>query len=746
LRAAVLAVLSAVLVGLAAGAPGRIYHGPLFAELMAGAAIGAAALSLLLVRRPQWMVAPISVLGMLGYLFGAVWWSARAAGVTGTLPSVFADALRNGGPRLFTALIPVEAEPDTVLLPALLTWLATLICAELALRGRRVALALIPPTLVYLAGLIMTGPHGGVQEWRAVGFVAVAAALLAAATPRGPTLDPAAPSVPARQRAPLRGQLRLRAAAGVAIFVALAAAVVPAVALRLPDRPADPRTVVSPPQLDTLDQDPLARISGWAQNPTESLFDATVSTGTRITLAVLSDFDGVTWTIGAHYRDAGRALPAPVAPVSLAAPASVGQVSQQITVRDLTGRLVPAVSAPRQVDGIRVGYDQVSGTLLRESGLTPGTSYSVVSQVPHPDANLLPQAGVPHGPAVARFLAAGTSVPPDVAALADTIATGNAGDYQRAYALQQFLAEHYTFVTDAPSGHAYPNLRFFLLDPPQAGGGRGSSEQFATAYAVLGRLMGLPTRVVVGFTAAAGQHPVLGRDALAWPEVLFNGVGWVPFNPMPTAATVHRPLTDDYQPKPPPPPPSDEPSTAPPLRPSRSASASPSAHPLVAAGAGTPPWLPWAAGGGLLALLLLAQGGVLLARRRLTHDRLTAKDPLHRVGGAWLQVLDALRLAGRPPAEHLAATEVAAFAATGGLPSVRELAELVNMVGFAAESADERDAGTAVGQARAFSRALRRSLPLWRRLLWPLRPGPLRWRHHSAPSDAPPAAKTVAQR
>jgi transglutaminase-like putative cysteine protease len=746
-RRCVNALCYAALLALAAGATGRIYHGPLFAWLVAGAAAGSVGIGLLLARRPQWIVAPVSVLAMFGYVVFAVWYSAGAAGVTGTLPAILTDAVRNGGPRLLTALLPVEAQPDTVLLPVVLVWIAGLICAELALRAGRPGPALIPPTAVYLGALILAGPHG-VQSWRALAYVALGAAAVAWAAPVAAARPPADPSpAPAGPPTPPVGSsagLRIRAVAGVAAFVALAVAVVPAVAIGLPDRPADLHTAVVPPQSDTLDQDPLARISGWMQNPTEPLFDATVSADTRIELAVLTDFDGVTWTIGANYRDAGRQLPAPAAPPGgAAAPAGSAQVTQQITVRDLGGRLVPAVSAPSEVDGIRVAYDEGSGTLLRPAGLPSGTSYSVVSQVSKINPNLLAAAQSPSGPAVSRYLQTGGTVPDDLQKLAKSIENGNGGAYQRAYALEQFIAEHYTYVTDAPSGHSYPNLEFFLLKPVAQGGQRGSSEQFAAAYAVLGRLMGLPTRVVVGFNATAGHGTVLGKDALAWPEVLFSGIGWVPFDPIPTKGTRHRSLQQDYRPPPDPPTPSQAPPTETPKLPSTSASASASQHAAAAAGSGgVPGWLPWGAGAAVALLVLIAELGVVLARRSRTRRRLSQGAPSQRVRGAWLEVLDALWLAGRHPPGHLTATEVAQWASgtSGGagapLPPLGDLVELANLVAFAPEFADERDAGTAAASARSFVRGLRRAQSPWRRALWHLRPGPLRWRHGTAPAGS----------
>ena len=53
----------------------------------------------------------------------------------------------------------------------------------------------------------------------------------------------------------------------------------------------------------------------------------------------------------------------------------------------------------------------------------------------------------------------------------------------------------------------------------------------------MARSLGLPARVAVGFTPgelqADGKYHVYGRHAHAWPEVWFDGIGWIPFEPTP---------------------------------------------------------------------------------------------------------------------------------------------------------------------------------------------------------------------
>ncbi|MFI6129424.1 transglutaminaseTgpA domain-containing protein [Micromonospora sp. NPDC051141] len=775
LRAAPVPVALVVLVALAGVVLGRVYADPLLTRLMVGAAVGSVLVSVAARRLASWLVAPLSVAALAGWTLLSLRLAASHAALPGGLGEVAADAARNAIPRLLTAMIPVQPTPDTVLVPVVAAWLAGLTAAEVALRAGRVLAGYLPPALLYAGALYVVGPNAEPAVGPTVLFAAVAAIGLAAP---GRRPDPAADADPVAGLTPaVRAAVRLRlaaaSAAGLALVVALAALLAPVVAGQVDARPVDPRRYVEPPQVESLDENPLIRISGWALNPDQRLLDVRTVVGPaeggppRIRLAVLSDYDGVTWRVGATYRNAGRILPA----VEPAPGATTEAVRQEITVGDLTGRLLPAVPTPREVGGARVAYDPASGTLIRPEGLVPGLRYEVSSVRERPDVNLVSTANVPAGDAVARVLRVPDGAPEQLRRLAAQLAEANGAPYARADAIATFLAEHYRVTADAPSGHAYPNLTFFLFGPRNGGGQRGTSEQFAAAFAVLGRLAGLPTRVVVGF-APNGDGPVRAADAYAWPEVLFDGVGWVSFDPMPRPDSAPRPVEEDFRPQPEEPPPSEVP--APTEQPSASPPAAASAPDRARGGPGTPVLV----GGGVGGLLLVV-GAVLAAlaatRRRLSRSRLDRGAPGERVAGAWRELTDALRLAGRPVGLDLAAAEVAerarralaeARAATGVSPAgarasgdrapgvdassveasgveasgveasgveasgvdVGELAGLVNQVAFAPGSTTGQQADRAATLATAYGAALRDARPRWRRLWWRVHPGPLRWR------------------
>ncbi|GAA1654391.1 DUF3488 and transglutaminase-like domain-containing protein [Catellatospora bangladeshensis] len=730
-RALVSPVLITAMLVLSGLVADRVYSGMLLAQLLAGAAAGSVLISVACTRLRAWAVAPLSVLALAAYLAFALNLSAQRADVPGDLLTIAAESLRDGIPRLLAALVPVEPQPDTVALPIVLTWLAGLAAVELTTRTRRTLVGLTPPVALFAGALWLVGPSAPRTPWYALAFAGLAIAALAFT---GRVRTPDTGIDPVTRRA-LRFRAAIAGGTGFALILVLVAVAAPPVAQQVGTVPLDPRSLIDPPDLDALDENPLIRLSGWALQPQEKLLDAELAADSRIRLAVLSDYDGVTWKVGATYRPAGRSLPRPPGEVA------TETVQQRFVVAGLTGKLLPAVSTPSRVDGVRVAYDQATGTVIRPDGLTEGMAYTVTSQHAEPDVNLLPGADVPAGSAMSRYLALGPNVPENISRLAQQLGADNGAPYQRALAIEQFLAEHYRLDPQAPSGHAYPNLNFFLFGPANGGGRKGTSEQFSASFAVLARLLNLPSRVVVGFTARAGSHPVTAGDALAWPEVYFTDLGWVPFHPLPQPNQEAKPLEDEYKPEPEKSEPPESEAPIPTLPPTE-ASAGPGAGDTGATGGGVNVALVAGAGGGGLAVLLLAAFVVfvLLGRAALRRRRLEEGSPEQRIEGAWLEVGDALRLAGRPAPEHLSAAEVAAHAADAAAPvrgkhvvrlsapALDELAESVNATVFGAGTARETDAEAARSRAVAYIGELKARRSWWRRLIWTLHPGPLRWR------------------
>jgi hypothetical protein len=73
----------------------------------------------------------------------------------------------------------------------------------------------------------------------------------------------------------------------------------------------------------------------------------------------------------------------------------------------------------------------------------------------------------------------------------------------------------------------------------------GYCEQFATGMALMARIAGIPSRVGIGFLPGTsgkdGQYTVRMHDMHAWPELYFQGTGWVRFEPTPAARVAATP-------------------------------------------------------------------------------------------------------------------------------------------------------------------------------------------------------------
>jgi transglutaminase-like putative cysteine protease len=134
-----------------------------------------------------------------------------------------------------------------------------------------------------------------------------------------------------------------------------------------------------------------------------------------------------------------------------------------------------------------------------------------------------------------------TQLPPGIPSMVRTLAndvTRQAPSrFEKAVALQSWFRSEGGFVYDTAvsAGNGTDDLVAFLNDTGD--GRRGYCEQFASAMAVMARVLGIPARVSVGFlqprSVGAGLWEYSAHDLHAWPELFFPGAGWVRFEPTP---------------------------------------------------------------------------------------------------------------------------------------------------------------------------------------------------------------------
>lgn len=159
----------------------------------------------------------------------------------------------------------------------------------------------------------------------------------------------------------------------------------------------------------------------------------------------------------------------------------------------------------------------------------PGVTYKVVARVGAPSLKALYAAQVPKH--VSPVLTYVPREPKSVRALAERITAGLDTPYGKALAIQDYLRTHETYDLHPAKVPGNPLVAFLFKTH------EGYCQQFATAFAVLARIVGLPARLAVGFTTGTlgpdETYQVGSDDVHTWPEVLLGDLGWVRFEPTP---------------------------------------------------------------------------------------------------------------------------------------------------------------------------------------------------------------------
>ncbi len=122
------------------------------------------------------------------------------------------------------------------------------------------------------------------------------------------------------------------------------------------------------------------------------------------------------------------------------------------------------------------------------------------------------------------------TLPDRVRELAKEITMGYDTKYDKLMAIEAYLRQYeYTLSPEkVPEGEDF--IDYFLFESR-----KGYCTSYATAMAILGRCIGIPTRYMEGYLAKfidrdkKGMYSVKNSQAHAWAEAYIEGVGWIPF-------------------------------------------------------------------------------------------------------------------------------------------------------------------------------------------------------------------------
>ncbi|MFF1384815.1 DUF3488 and transglutaminase-like domain-containing protein [Arthrobacter sp. NPDC058288] len=370
-------------------------------------------------------------------------------------------------------------------------------------------------------------------------------------------------------------------------------------------------------------------------------------------------FDGDSWSpddrdasrrVGVGRMDAGY---------EILADEQVRQVTAVNTGR-FTSPYLPVPYAPDAVNGLagRWSWDPATLSIKGVDTNSRNQQYVVQSTAPRLTPELLSQSSAPVRGISEEFVRPPNNVPDIVRSTADKVTAGTNTAYAKAMAIQNYLRSvEFTYSLQSPvqggyDGNGLSVLADFLTQKS------GYCIHFASAMAVMARLEGIPSRIAVGYApgratgatvsvpgqGALTEYEVDSRDAHAWPELYFQGLGWVAFEPTPS-----RGVVPDYASQASTPGGASTNENNDDLIPSNAATpgATPSATPAPVPGldsageAGHPLTLPLYGAAGLLALALIA-GTPRMVRTGLRSRRLrgTPFPVANPAAAAWAELRD----------------------------------------------------------------------------------------------------------
>ncbi|CAA9335107.1 MAG: hypothetical protein AVDCRST_MAG07-1944 [uncultured Frankineae bacterium] len=533
-----LSLAAAIAVVLASSALAPVYEDLGWLPSVLGAVVAVASASALarLAQAPRALQRVAGLLGLSSYVILTFAGSTLLYAVLPTLSTVTSlTASVTGGLEDVQRLAPpVPTTSDLVLLAVLGTGSIAVAVDLLAVVLRKVALSGLPLLLLFaVPSAVLRGGLG------------VLPFLLAASGWLGLLLTDSRDRL-ARWGTPLRGARASTKDPGVGRVgrrigaAALGvAAVVPALMPGLDGRLLGGIGTGAGGAGTTVTYDPMTELAGWLRNSERRpLFTYRSTAGPvflrRTTLDVYDPGKG-RWSASTPSVDDDAVQDGVPTPEGRTAPTDAFDVEVELTGL-LGGSWLPVPATPTDIgiDGAwRWDADAETVFSTRRSLLDIGGSYEVRAARVRVDAALLRRRQtVPTD--IRKVYAKDPELSDDAQALLDRTTAGLDNDFDRVTAVQRLFRETdfvYAEKTLPRPPGSPDELTAFLQNR------RGACQQYASAMAALVRGLDIPARVATGFTGGSrsgpGRYEVTTRDAHAWPEVWFQGVGWVRFEPTP---------------------------------------------------------------------------------------------------------------------------------------------------------------------------------------------------------------------
>lgn len=265
-------------------------------------------------------------------------------------------------------------------------------------------------------------------------------------------------------------------------------------------------------------------------------------------LLTLDQFDGTTWSSSNSDRTERNDDDTVIDIPGLGSDIATTEASTRVEIENMESPWLPVPFPSTEVSDLRGTWmwDVEGLTLSSRISSTRDQTYTATSQniEPTPEQLATASAGFPEN--VSRFLDLPDDVPGTIRDAADQATDGDTTAYDRAVDLQQyFRSGDFIYSESAPVDEGYDGDGFDVI-AQFLEKKSGYCVHYASAMAIMARLEGIPARVSLGYlpgtrSGASGDeisYSVSSDDLHSWPELYFEGVGWVPFEPTPSRGEV----------------------------------------------------------------------------------------------------------------------------------------------------------------------------------------------------------------
>jgi hypothetical protein len=631
--------------------------------------------------------------------------------------SSFFGGLVEGFGIIIRSVVPAPVNAETITAAMLLTAYGTLV-ACLLVTTFVPASSLVPPTVIFIVGLMLSqGSALSPIPFAAVFIAAVVAALalMPAAKQQNRIEDGAEFADVETAKRPGR-PLRVGMVSLAAILVAVLASALGPMAQVGSIRPAyDPHQKDNfRPDTDLDGDDVVSLATKWQTLRREDPFEVFTVTGPNIPSAVNwainAKYDGVTWSSLTTFDQVGEdGIPYEGARPRFTVDGSTGFE----TGEQLPGPWLPASYRPTNVTG-QVTRADTEGTVVAGDDKGAGKTYQVdfrglAMRSLAPLATVRPVDRPEYG--TLRELP--NDFPLELRYFAQSAMSTQSTPYAQLEALADVLSSAPYEEEDNSIDNALDvaSLTDLVLTRK-----KGTQAQFATAFALMARSQGFPTRMVVGFSTRGKADPrtVKSTDVLVYPEVELTKVGWVPFAPGPRDLARGVPVVQRFTSPKEPKPPKDEPTPTP--TPEPTPEPSPTPEPEESSSRSPAVFLIPVA----VVLLLVAWPLLVVWRRGRVRSRYRGGLPDEQVEGAWRYVRATRKRLGQPLVDTSSPAGYAADPETErGLASLAASAETAM---YAPETLSEADAAQAWDLADTVVANAVKKASFSRRLRWWLVP------------------------